>query len=69
MVGKMNMSVHVVEMCKIPSVRKEFLKTLKIQDDVGDPSVILNTMYHGSQGEENPHFFLSFLEHKWFLFE
>jgi hypothetical protein len=59
MIGKMNMVVPMVEMCKIPSVRKEVLKTLKIQDEVGDPLVILNTMYHGNQREDNPPFYLS----------
>jgi hypothetical protein len=59
MIGKMNMLVPVVEMCKIPSIRREVLKALKVQDEAGDPPVILNTMYHGSQGEENPPFYLS----------
>jgi hypothetical protein len=59
MMGKMNMSVPVVEMCKILSITKEFLKELKVQDETRDPPVILNTMYHGSQGEEAPPFYLS----------
>jgi hypothetical protein len=49
MMGKMNMSVPVVEICKIPYVRREVLKALKVQDETGDPLVILNTMYHGRQ--------------------
>jgi len=53
------MVVLVAEMCKIPYVRKEVLKALKIQDEVGDPPTILNTMYHGNNGEENPPFYLS----------
>jgi hypothetical protein len=59
MIGKMNMSVPVVEMCKIPSVRREVLKALKVPDEAEDPPVILNTMYHGQQREENPPFYLS----------
>jgi hypothetical protein len=35
------------------------LKALKIQDEVGDPPIILNTMYHGNRGEDNPPFYLS----------
>jgi hypothetical protein len=37
MIGKMNMSVPVVEMCKIPSVRREVLKMLKVPVEVEDP--------------------------------
>jgi hypothetical protein len=48
MMGKMNMSVPVVEMCNISSVIRDVLKALKVQEGEGDPSVILNTMYHGS---------------------
>jgi hypothetical protein len=47
MIGKMNMSVPMVEMCKIPSVRREVLKVLKVPAEAEDPPVILNTMYHG----------------------
>jgi hypothetical protein len=35
------------------------LKELKVQDEIGDPLVILNTMYHGNQGDDNPPFYLS----------
>jgi len=42
------MSIHVVEMRKTPFVRREVLKELKVQDEVGYPPVILNNMYHGS---------------------
>jgi hypothetical protein len=59
MIGKMNMSVPVVEMCKIPFVRREVLKALKVQDEARDAPMMLNTMYHGSQGEDNPLFYLS----------
>jgi hypothetical protein len=47
MFGKMNMSVPMVEMCKIPSVRREVLKALKVPNEEEDPPMILNTMYHG----------------------
>jgi hypothetical protein len=58
MIGKMNISVPVVKMCKIPSIRREVLKALKMPDEARDPLVILNTMYHGKQREENPPFYL-----------
>jgi hypothetical protein len=35
------------------------MNTLKLQDEGGDHLVILNTMYHGSQREDNPPFYLS----------
>jgi hypothetical protein len=47
MVGNMNMPVSMVEMCKIPSFRREVLKVLKISVEEVDPLMILNTMYHG----------------------
>ena len=59
MMGKMNMSVPIVEMCKIPSVRREVLKALKVPDEGEDPPVILNTIYHGKQRDEKPPFYLS----------
>jgi hypothetical protein len=33
MIGNMNISINFVDMCKIYSVRKEFLKALKVQDE------------------------------------
>jgi hypothetical protein len=59
MVGKMNMTVLVTEMCKIPSVRREVLKFLKVPNEEEDPLVILNTMYHGRQRDTNPPFYIS----------
>jgi hypothetical protein len=47
MMGNISMSVLMVEMCNISSIIREVSKTLKIQDEVGEPLVILNTMYHG----------------------
>jgi hypothetical protein len=59
MMGKMNMSVPLIEMCKIPSIKREVLRTLKVPVEAEDPPVILNTMYHGQQREDNPPFYLS----------
>jgi len=53
------MLIPVVEMCKIPSVRREVMKALKVPDEAKDTPVILNTMYHGQQRKENPPFYLS----------
>jgi hypothetical protein len=47
MVGKMNVIVPMVEMLKIPSVRREVLKVLMIPAEPIYPHVILNTMCHG----------------------
>jgi hypothetical protein len=49
----------VVEMCKIPSIRREVLKALKAPDEAKYPLVILNTMYHGQQREVNPPLYIS----------
>jgi hypothetical protein len=54
------MSIPIVEMCKIPSVRGEVLKALKVSYEVEYPPVIVNTMYHGKKREENPPFYLYF---------
>jgi hypothetical protein len=45
MFGRLNMTVPVMEICKIPSVRKGFLKLLKVLVEKEDPPIILNTMY------------------------
>ena len=45
MFGKLNIIVLVIEMCKIPFVRKEVLKLLKVPTEKEDPPIILNTMY------------------------
>jgi hypothetical protein len=45
MFGKLNMTVPVTEMCKIPSVRREVLKLLQVPTEKEDPPIILNTMY------------------------
>jgi hypothetical protein len=59
MIGKMNMTVPVTEMCKIPSVRREVLKLLKVPVEAEDPPIILNTMYLGWKNDPNPPFYLS----------
>jgi hypothetical protein len=59
MVGKMNMTVPVTKMCKIPSVRREVLKLLKVPAEVEDPLIIPNTMYLGWKNDPNPPFYLS----------
>jgi hypothetical protein len=56
---KMNISIHVVVMFKIPSIRIDVLNELKVQYEAQYPSVILDTMYHGKQGEDNPPLYLS----------
>jgi hypothetical protein len=47
MVGKMNMTVPVTKICKIPSMRREALKLLKFLAEAEYPLIILNTMYLG----------------------
>jgi len=59
MIGKMNMTVPMKKMCKIPSVRREVLKLLKVSTEQEDPPIILNTMYLGCQNDPNPPFYLS----------
>ena len=56
---KMNMSIPLIGMCKIPSIKREVLRTLKVPAEEEDPLVILNTMYHGQQREDNPPFYFS----------
>jgi len=59
MFGKLNIIVLVIEMCKIPSVRKEVLKLLKVPTEKEDPPIILNTVYLDRQKDNNPPFYLS----------
>jgi hypothetical protein len=59
MFGKMNMTVCVTEMCKIPSVRREFLKLLNIPIEKEYPPIILNTMYIDGQKNSNLSFYHS----------
>jgi hypothetical protein len=57
--GKMNMSITIVEMCKIPYVRREVMKELKVPVEGEDHPVILNTIYYKWKRDENPPFYLS----------
>jgi hypothetical protein len=41
------------------SIRRDVLKELRVQAEERDPSIILNIMYHGRQGYENPPFYIS----------
>jgi len=59
MLGKINMLVPIVEMCKTPSARREVLKALKVPNEGEYPPMILDTMYQGKQRDENPPFYLS----------
>jgi len=59
MMGKMNMLIPLIKMCKIPSIKREVLRMLKVPVEAEDPPVILNTMYHGQQREDNPPFYIS----------
>jgi hypothetical protein len=59
MFGKMNMTMPVLEMCNIPSVKREILKILEVSIDKEDPFIILNTMYLDQQRDKNPPFYLS----------
>jgi hypothetical protein len=59
MFGKLNMTVPVTEMCKIPSVKREILKVLQVPTEKEDPPIILNTMYLDRPRDMNPPFYLS----------
>jgi hypothetical protein len=59
MFGKLNMTVPVTEMCKIPSVKREVLKVLQVPTEKEDPPIILNTMYLDRPRDKNPPFYLS----------
>jgi hypothetical protein len=58
MFGKLNMIVPVMDMCNIPSVRKDVLKLLKVQAEKEDPPIIFNTMYLNQKKNNNPPFYL-----------
>ena len=59
MFGKLNMTVPMTEMCKIPSVKREILKVLQVPTDKEYPPIILNTMYLDHLRDMNPPFYLS----------
>jgi hypothetical protein len=59
MFGKLNMTVLVTEMCKIPSVKRKILRILQVPTEKEDPPIILNTMYLDQPRDKNPPFYLS----------
>jgi hypothetical protein len=59
MFGKLNMTVPVTEICKIPSVKREILKVLQVPTEKEDPPIILNTMYLDRLRDKNPPFYIS----------
>jgi hypothetical protein len=59
MFGKLNMTVPVTEMFKIPFVKREIFKILQVSTEKEDPPIILNTMYLDQQRDRNPPFYLS----------
>jgi hypothetical protein len=59
MFWKLNMTVPITEMCKIPSVRREILKLLHVPTKKEDPPIILNAMYLDRKRDNNPTFYLS----------
>jgi hypothetical protein len=56
MMGNMNMSIPVVEMCNIPSIRREVLKALKVQDEAKYPLAILILCIMGAKEKILPLF-------------
>jgi hypothetical protein len=42
---KLNMTVVVTKMCKIPFVKRKILKILQVSAEEEDPPIMLNTMY------------------------
>jgi hypothetical protein len=54
MFGKLNMMVLVIEMCKIPYVKREILRILQVPTEKEDPPIILNTMYLDRPRDKNP---------------
>jgi hypothetical protein len=58
--GKLNMTVHVMDMCKIPYMRREVLKLLNVPNQKKDPPIILNTMYIDQKRDSNSPFYISF---------
>jgi hypothetical protein len=59
MFGKLNMTVPVTEVCKIPSVKREFLRILQLPTEKEDPAIVLKTMYLDRRKDKNPPFYLS----------
>jgi len=51
--------VLVIEMCKIPYVKRDILKVLQVPNEKEDPNIILNTMYLDRPRYMNPSFYLA----------
>jgi hypothetical protein len=59
MFGKLNMTVPVTEMCKIPSIKREVLNVLQVPIEKEYPPIFLNTMYLDRPRNKSPPFYLS----------
>jgi hypothetical protein len=59
MFGKLNMTVSVTKICKIPYARRAVLKLLQVPTEKEDPPIILNAMYLDWKKDNNPPFYLS----------
>jgi hypothetical protein len=59
MFGKLNKTVPMTEMCKIPYVKREVLRILRVLAEKEDPPIVLNTMYLDRPKDKNPPFYLS----------
>ena len=59
MFGKLNMTVLVTKMCKIPSMKREVLKILQVPTEKEGPPIILNTMYLDQPRDKYPPFYNS----------
>jgi hypothetical protein len=53
------MTIPVIKMCNIPSIKIEVLRILHVLAEKEDPPIILNTMYLDQPKEKNPPFYLS----------
>ena len=59
MFGKLNMMVTMTKMCKIPFVKREILRILRVPTKKEDPPIILNTMYLDMPRDKSPPFYIS----------
>jgi hypothetical protein len=58
MFGKLNMAIPMIEMCKIPSMKREIMKLLHVTNMKEYPPIILNTMYLDQPRDMNSPFYL-----------
>jgi hypothetical protein len=54
MFGKLNMTIPMIEMCKIPSLKREIIRMLQVPAEKENPPIILNTMYLDQPRDKNP---------------